>query len=136
MDKNKEIKINILVNNISWNIEFVDEFDDNLLMDDGYHHCGITNYKTKTVYINKNLIQSVLLDTLIHELTHVYIESYGLLQIEWNDEIVADFMSHNGISIFKLVEEVVEKINKSMQSDTAIQKVKDELERVGKELSK
>ena len=41
--------------------------------------------------------------TLYHEITHAYIESYGLLQVDWNDEIVADFVANYMIDILKRI---------------------------------
>ena len=49
---------------------------------------------------------------MIHEIVHAYIDAYGLLQIDWNDEIVADFVANYMIDIFQTIEEISNKLRK------------------------
>lgn len=84
--------MNIKINNFDYKIIFVKEKDDRLLMNNSYHS-GITDFIKKEIYIQEDLPKQSMTYTLMHELTHAVIDSYGMLQVEWNDEIVADFMA-------------------------------------------
>lgn len=81
------------INNFDYEVKFVEPNDQNLLMDDERYHHGVTDFDTKTIYIRNNLDKEVTKYTLLHELTHAFIDAYGLLQIDWNDEVVADFIA-------------------------------------------
>ena len=84
--------INIKINNFDYKIVFVKEKDDRLLINNSYHS-GITDFIKKEIYIQEDLPEKTLTYTLMHELTHAVIDSFGMLQVEWNDEIVADFVA-------------------------------------------
>ena len=84
--------LNIKINNFDYKIIFVKEKDDRLLMNNSYHS-GITDFIKKEIYIQEDLPEQSMTYTLMHELTHAVIDSYGMLQVEWNDEIVADFVA-------------------------------------------
>lgn len=98
----------IKINNNKYDIYFVKSDDDRLLMEDGEYHCGITNFIQKEIYIREGLCEDSLQYTLIHEITHAFIESYGFLQVCFNDEIVADFVANNAITILNIVNKILE----------------------------
>lgn len=81
------------INNNTYRIYFVESDDENLLLEDTYHS-GITNFQTKSIYIDKYLNEDSMKYTIIHELTHAYLDSYGFLQVDLNDEIVADIFGN------------------------------------------
>lgn len=84
----------IELNENKYQIKIVKPDDKNLLMDDGDYHFGVTDFNKKIIYIADNLSNYALKYTLLHEITHAVIDSFGFLQVEWNDEIVADFMAN------------------------------------------
>ena len=84
----------IELNNNRYAVKIVKYDDENLLMDDGDYHFGVTDFNKKIIYIADNLSNSAFKYTLLHEITHAVIDSFGFLQVEWNDEIVADFMAN------------------------------------------
>ena len=81
------------INKFEYELLFVDSKDECLNVGDNDYRSGITDFRKKKIYIAKDLNNDSYKYTLMHELTHAIIDSYGLLQIEWNDEIVADFMA-------------------------------------------
>ena len=83
----------ITLNNDRYTIEVVEPDNENLLFE-GKYRTGITYFVDKTIYIANNLNKYTLKYTLLHELTHAVQDSFGFLQVEWNDEIVADFMAN------------------------------------------
>ena len=95
-----------------YNIHLINKNSKYLVMDDGEVHSGVTDFITKDVYIRNDLNDSSLKYTLYHEITHAYIESYGLLQIDWNDEIVADFVANYMIDILGTIDEITSKLRR------------------------
>ncbi len=83
----------ITIHNYKWIIKLVESNNKNLLMDDNEYHSGVTNFRDKVIYINSDLCKDSFSYTLYHELTHAFINSFGMLQVDWNDEIVADFVA-------------------------------------------
>lgn len=62
--------------------------------------CGVTVRSKNKIYINKNLQKDLFRRTIIHELTHAYIWSYGLNQVEsFKEENICDFLESHGDSI-------------------------------------
>ena len=100
------MKLNI--NNFHYELIYVDEKDENLEIDNGDYRSGITDFRKKKIYIANNLNNDSYKYTLKHELTHAIIDSYGLLQIEWNDEIIADFMAIYSNELQELYKKVLE----------------------------
>lgn len=99
--------IQIRIHNNTYNIYFVEKHNKNLLIDEEIK-CGITDYINKSIYIRNDLNRDTFKYTLFHEIVHAYIDSYGLLQVEWNDEIVADFVANNIINIFLIANKIYE----------------------------
>ena len=110
-----EIKIN---NNI-YKIYFVDKNNKKLLIECEEYHSGVTYFKEKEIYIDKTLNQYSLKYTIIHELTHAYLDSYGFLQVDFTDEIIADLFGNYLFSImrdyYKIKEEFEKKSQKSIK---------------------
>lgn len=63
------------VNGIKWRIVFTDNPHDLEL--NGTVRLGITDRNTHTVYIHNSLQGDLLKKVLLHELTHVWLFSYG-----------------------------------------------------------
>lgn len=107
--------LNIKINNFDYKIIFVKEKDDRLLMNNSYHS-GITDFIKKEIYIQEDLPEQTLTYTLTHELTHAVIDSFGMLQVEWNDEVVADFVAIY-LPVFSDISKQMEKQSMKNKSD-------------------
>ena len=121
--------INIKINNFDYKIIFVKEKDDRLLMNNSYHS-GITDFIKKEIYIQEDLPEQSLTYTINHELTHAVIDSFGMLQVEWNDEIVADFVAIH-LHTFKKIFEQINKQSKKKNTDDFYNMLKDLHEKKG-----
>lgn len=97
------------INNNTYKIFFVNPDDKKIQIEDEDFNLGITDFTKKEIYIANNLNKDTLRYTLIHELTHAVIDSYGFLQVEWNDEIIADFMGNYLLTILELIDEIENK---------------------------
>lgn len=82
------------IKNNTWKLKLV--ADDSKYLekaDDEMSVCGITHFAHATIYINKEIDKEVMLDTIIHELTHAYLFVYGFGQVEnFTEEMVCDLM--------------------------------------------
>lgn len=99
----------IKINNNTYKIFFVNSNSEKLQMEDGEFHSGTIDFYKKEIYIADDLNQDTLRYTLIHELTHAVIDSYGFLQVDWNDEVVADFMANYIPNIADFLNKIEEK---------------------------
>lgn len=104
--------IQVKIHNNIYNVHLVNEHSKYLVMDDGEAHSGVIDFVTKDIYIRNDLNDDSLKYTLYHEITHAYIESYGLLQVDWNDEIVADFVANYMIDILGTIDEITSKLRR------------------------
>ena len=90
------------VSNQKWKIIEKSNEEMNLLNDDKDDRlCGLTEYSTHTIYINKDIIDKEL--TLYHELTHMFMYVYGHNQFQdktftYEDVCEICACSHNLIS--------------------------------------
>ena len=100
------------INNFEYTLYFVDWNDEHLKIDDNDYRSGMTYFKEKEIYIANNLKNDSYAYTLNHELTHAIIDSYGFLQVDWNDEIVADFMAIYKSVLNELIDKVIYEENK------------------------
>lgn len=92
----------IKINNNTYKIFAVEPNDEKLKMEDGKYHSGVTDFYKKEIYINNNLNKDTARYTIIHELTHAIIDSCGFMQVDWNDEIVADFVANYFLTIYDI----------------------------------
>lgn len=66
------------VNDIRWDIEYVDPYDTRLVDKNGILGIATTDPKVRTIFIVKGLSDDFKEDVLIHELSHCFIFSHGL----------------------------------------------------------
>lgn len=92
----------IIINGIEWNI-YTTTDTNNLMRDDGSITLGVTDTVTNTVYIWKNLDDALFRKVLIHELSHVFIHSYGYTIGIDEEEFICMFISTYGEDIINTV---------------------------------
>lgn len=67
---------------------------------------GLTQYPTRTIYINKDMHEGQIIQTLKHELTHAYIWNSGLYNApHYTDEMVCDIVACSNDFINQTVKE-------------------------------
>lgn len=82
------------INEIDFEIMFVDGLEMN-----GEELLGLCEKDKARILITKN--QPNLLSTIKHELTHAYIFAYGFDQVEFDEEVICDFIETYGEKIIK-----------------------------------
>lgn len=97
----------IYVNNIPWKIKFVNPTSNLLERPNGTLALAVTDGDRKAIYLNESLKGALLRKVLIHEVTHVWMFSYGFdLSVE-DEEFVCDFVASNADDILSKVDELV-----------------------------
>ena len=95
------------VNGETWNIDFVDRLNRNLMRSDNVYNLGVTDNSLKTIFLSNKLHGKMLDKVLCHELVHVYsFENDCEIDIQ-TEEIIADFMSLYGREIIYLADDIM-----------------------------
>lgn len=98
--------MHITVNKIKWKIEFTD--DETLLWLNGYVRLGITDRNERTVYFSNALRGKLLQKVLLHELTHVWLFSYGYgFDVEL-EEMLCGFVDTFFVEIWDAVHSILQ----------------------------
>lgn len=88
------------INNITWDIKFTEDIEEGFF--------GYTNVYKLKIGIRSDMALDVVRTTIIHELIHAMIFSYGFIKAQPEDELlfseeqVADFIAMNLDEINKL----------------------------------
>lgn len=91
------------INNLEWTVSFVISFEDK----EGEETLGETHYKDLEIQILQNLDYQVRKRTVIHEITHAFIFSYGLDASNYDEEFLCRFIEAHGDAILKTAEAVM-----------------------------
>lgn len=106
------------INNMNWEIEEISQEEIKTMQNErkakdeenvkslDWRYYGITYHDDLKIYIDKNLHADRKKKTLIHELTHCYINSYITHQDKnYNEEDIADIVSNS----YDIIHEIVDK---------------------------
>jgi len=85
-----------------YKIQEVEKASEELTTNDPNEAWGRCNYTKRTIYLRKDLDLYTKRKTLIHELTHAFIEAYGFYQVDFNNEIVCDFLGNYASEIINI----------------------------------
>ena len=109
----------IVVNGSEWNIyekpqkEITDRYNKDL-EENAICIFGLTIFTEHEIWINKDMIIDQKIKALKHELTHCYIESFGLGQApHYTEEMVCDLVS----SITDFINRNIEKYKREMMKN-------------------
>lgn len=89
----------ITVNDITWQVIFVNPTNEQLINNQGQYTFGMTDNNIKCVFLSNNLKGDFLYKVLCHELCHVYCFSYGIKMSIEDEERLSQFISEYGKSI-------------------------------------
>lgn len=102
------------VNDILWNMEYVDPYDLNLVDKDGVLRLATTDPNKRVIFLSNRLSGDKKVHVLIHELGHCIIFSYGLHKvlhkyvkhIYWDEaeEALCNFIADYGREILYLAD--------------------------------
>lgn len=81
------------VNGELWTIYFVEPNDPVLLTDTGEYTIGVTDDRTKGIYISKYLDRDLLQKVIIHEITHAFMFSENIYMDLYSEELFCNIMA-------------------------------------------
>lgn len=93
----------MIINNLHWKITINDNLNENIF--------GTTNYATQTIYLNPTCVMENIKRTLLHEVVHAFLYSYGLHCIEsFDKETICEFISHNLFNITEIYQQALDEL--------------------------
>lgn len=95
------------INGIDWDIEWCSPTDDNLRRSDGSLTVGMTDNRTKCIYLSDQLSGAFLRKVTAHELVHAFCMSYGVLMDIEEEEFMADWVSRYGEELVYLLDDIM-----------------------------
>lgn len=107
-----------IINNLEFEILKVERKNDNLIVE-GTHRIGACHYDDCKIYLADYMSLQMLKNTLLHELSHAFISSHGLLGVnKFNQETVCEFVACHSESITKIANDymdfIKQRINKAV----------------------
>ena len=92
------------VNNLEWTMGFANE--DTVLLNNGEKIIlGLTEYIPQTISIRKGMSKQMTRRTVIHELCHCFLFSFGFCAGSYDEEAVCNLFESHADSILKLTNE-------------------------------
>lgn len=105
------MKFKLKINDLTWELKIVDRDSEFLKLDDpDLVNAGITDYHDLKIYIDQSLSDDMIQRTIIHELTHAFIFSYGYSDM-MNEEEICKFIESHLISLYNLLEYMKTNLN-------------------------
>lgn len=102
--------MNILIKNVGYQVFFVDGDNVNLRgSTDGFEILGRTDCFRKIIYIRQDLDPQTMLNVIIHELTHAFVNVYGFADMTFNQEQICVFNEIYASDIVSLANEIFRK---------------------------
>ncbi len=99
--------LKIKIHNDTWKIKVVDRNKKKMNPGEGELNLGLTEYEKNCISIRNGMKRSVTRSTVIHELTHAFLFSYGN-KVE-DEEQMCDFFGVHGDEIVSLADRIMEK---------------------------
>lgn len=95
------------INNIKWNIAFVNPNDEILMRSDGSVTVGVTDRDTCCVYISNAIFGTFFEHVLCHELCHCVCMSWNIYMQLDDEEKLCNFMADHGKEIIYLLDDLL-----------------------------
>ena len=101
----------IKIHKDTWKVKMASANKKKMTPDKGHYNLGLTEFDRLVINIRTGLSESVARSTVIHELTHAFLFSYGN-QVE-GEEQMCDFFGVHGDEIISLTDQIMKKVNKN-----------------------
>ena len=95
------------INNLNWRITF-EEPDNPILNEDGFY-LGLTVFNELKIYIRKGLPKGLTKTTVIHELCHAFLFSFGTQNDAYNEEQLCDIFGAHAEQIVQMADKIIAK---------------------------
>ena len=115
------------INGRTWKVKMVNPTDERLCAIEDQTVWGITNYAKCEIYLANNQSNSMIFDTLCHELAHAYIMVYGHSQYEsFSEENVCDLFGAFAVDLVRNARQIFIEMGLTFQSPHCIIRVQKE----------
>ena len=101
----------IKINDFKWQVQFADRDNERLVLN-GDKCLGVTYFDELQIFLSNDMADELCKQTIIHELTHAFIFSYGIHLHTDDEEAVCDFIGAYLLKIYDLTNKIIKK-NKS-----------------------
>lgn len=98
----------IKINGLKWTVLFASRGDNILKLDD-LQCMGVTDYFNLKIYLDGSISEELMRQTVIHELTHAFLFSYGV-HVECDEdteEAVCDFCGANFDKMLRATNKII-----------------------------
>lgn len=95
------------INEIEWNIVFVNANSSDLIRSNGTITVGMTDNNTKSIYLSNKLKGTFLRRVMAHELCHAFCFSYDVYMPIEEEERLADWISLYGTELVYLLDDLM-----------------------------
>lgn len=95
------------VNGIVWKVQYVNSNSPILFRSDGTRTIGMTDWNTKTIYMDKHLTGALEERVLCHELCHVFCFSYNIIMDMKQEEFLANWIASYGRMVIELLDNLL-----------------------------
>lgn len=97
------------INADTWKVVVLDGEHEKMHPEQDSYNLGLTEYCENVINIRKGMTASVTRSTVIHELVHAFIFSYGY-HVE-DEESMCDFFASQGTAIMEITEQIMKGVN-------------------------
>lgn len=95
----------IKINGYKWKVEMVDGEIEKMHPDPDHYNLGLTEYCEGVISIRKSMSEPAMRSTVIHELVHAFLFSYGY-QVD-GEESMCNFFASQGDRIMELTNKIM-----------------------------
>lgn len=99
----------VKINQDTWKVRMVEPDKKKMNPNEENVYLGLTEYQKGVINLRKGLSKSMIRSTVIHELTHAFIYSYGY-QID-GEEVMCNFWGAQGDAILHMTNEIMKKVD-------------------------
>lgn len=97
----------IRIHNYDWKVEYVEADAEKMNPDSEKYNAGLTEYAEQVISIRKGMSWSRTRATVIHELVHAFIDSYGYTADCMTEEEMCEFFGAQGDDIICLANRIM-----------------------------
>jgi hypothetical protein len=97
------------INGIPWTIQ-MKSGKNPIFTDDDNEYLGFCEYSTQTIILRNDMPTELIEQTLIHELTHAFVFSFGLSGYKFDEEKLCNFVGAHLKRIHKITKQYMKRL--------------------------
>jgi len=97
----------IKIHDYTWTVQMVQGDSEKMNPEPGLYRAGLTEYAEQIISIRVGMSRERTKATVIHELVHAFIDSFGYTADEMTEEQVCNFFGSQADEIIRLTDEIM-----------------------------